>query len=381
MKDVKKYTLPIIIAISAISVSISAAYYSITGLSKLFAGASTEVAVMATSLEVSKLVIVSLLYRYWNSINKVLRTYLTLAATVLILITSMGIYGFLSAAYQDTYRGLEVKNNEISFITQKKDFYEKDVARFDAELERISSNITTLSNSKSSSIQVKDVSVVGGVRTTISTTEVRLAQKRIAIEEENRIQVQHQRQVAADSLQKFQLEILQLENNSDIAGELGPLEYLSGLTGISMDRIINVLLLVIIFVFDPLAISLVLAANFAFERIKGLGKLEEKWQSFQEELENRDWDVTVQDGLDEEEWDEDHSLDLVMNDMVKEEDTFFEDLNKPDEKQTPEKINSPTIVKILKMNPNRLKAEMSDGTTQWIAKKDFGNNENKITYL
>ena len=381
MKDVKKYTLPIIIAISAISVSISAAYYSITGLSKLFAGASTEVAVMATSLEVSKLVIVSLLYRYWNSINKVLRTYLTLAATVLILITSMGIYGFLSAAYQDTYRGLEVKNNEISFITQKKDFYEKDVARFDAELERISSNIATLSNSKSSSIQVKDASVVGGVRTTISTTEIRLAQKRIAIEEENRIQVQHQRQVAADSLQKFQLEILQLENNSDIAGELGPLEYLSGLTGISMDRIINVLLLVIIFVFDPLAISLVLAANFAFERIKGLGKLEEKWQSFQEELENRDWDVTVQDGLDEEEWDEDHSLDLVMNDMVKEEDTFFEDLNKPDEKQTPEKINSPTIVKILKMNPNRLKAEMSDGTTQWIAKKDFGNNENKITYL
>lgn len=381
MKDVKKYTLPIIIAISAISVSISAAYYSITGLSKLFAGASTEVAVMATSLEVSKLVIVSLLYRYWNSINKVLRTYLTLAATVLILITSMGIYGFLSAAYQDTYRGLEVKNNEISFITQKKDFYEKDVARFDAELERISSNIATLSNSKSSSIQVKDASVVGGVRTTISTTEVRLAQKRIAIEEENRIQVQHQRQVAADSLQKFQLEILQLENNSDIAGELGPLEYLSGLTGISMDRVINVLLLVIIFVFDPLAISLVLAANFAFERIKGLGKLEEKWQSFQEELENRDWDVTVQDGLDEEEWDEDHSLDLVMNDMVKEEDTFFEDLNKPDEKQTPEKINSPTIVKILKMNPNRLLAEMSDGTTQWIAKKDFGNNENKIIYM
>ena len=381
MKDVKKYTLPIIIAISAISVSISAAYYSITGLSKLFAGASTEVAVMATSLEVSKLVIVSLLYRYWNSINKVLRTYLTLAATVLILITSMGIYGFLSAAYQDTYRGLEVKNNEISFITQKKDFYEKDVARFDAELERISSNIATLSNSKSSSIQVKDASVVGGVRTTISTTEVRLAQKRIAIEEENRIQVQHQRQVAADSLQKFQLEILQLENNSDIAGELGPLEYLSGLTGISMDRIINVLLLVIIFVFDPLAISLVLAANFAFERTKGLGKLEEKWQSFQEELENRDWDVTVQDGLDEEEWDEDHSLDLVMNDMVKEEDTFFEDLNKPDEKQTPEKINSPTIVKILKMNPNRLLAEMSDGTTQWIAKKDFGNNENKIIYM
>jgi hypothetical protein len=70
--------------------------------------------------------------------------------------------------------------------------------------------------------------------------------------------------VAADSLQKYQLEILDLENNAEVAGELGPLQYLSGLTGISMDKIINYLLLVIIFVFDPLAISLVVAANFAF---------------------------------------------------------------------------------------------------------------------
>ena len=70
--------------------------------------------------------------------------------------------------------------------------------------------------------------------------------------------------MAADSLQKYQLEILDLENNAEVAGELGPLQYLSGLTGIGMDKIINYLLLVIIFVFDPLAISLVVAANFAF---------------------------------------------------------------------------------------------------------------------
>ena len=77
--------------------------------------------------------------------------------------------------------------------------------------------------------------------------------------------VQVKRQVAADSLQTYKLEILELTNSSDTVGELGPLKYLSGLTGTPMDVIINVLLLVIIFVFDPLAISLVVAANFAFD--------------------------------------------------------------------------------------------------------------------
>jgi hypothetical protein len=84
------------------------------------------------------------------------------------------------------------------------------------------------------------------------------------VEEENRQKVQTKREVAADSLQKYQFEILDLENNAGVAGELGPLQYLSGLTGIPMDKIINILLLTIIFVFDPLAISLVIAANFAF---------------------------------------------------------------------------------------------------------------------
>ena len=219
---------------------------------------------MAGSLEIAKLVIASLLYQYWGTINKILRTYLTVAAIVLVLITSMGIYGFLSAAYQDTYRQLTIKENQIAFLDQKKDFYEKDVARYDEELERISNNIATLSNAKASSIQVRDTSSSTGFRQTISTAELRLSQKRIEVEEENRKSVQAKRQQVADSLQKYQLAILDLENNAEVAGELGPLQYLSNLTGIGMDKIINYLLLVIIFVFDPLAISLVVAANMAF---------------------------------------------------------------------------------------------------------------------
>ena len=263
-KNVKKGLFPFIIAFSALSVSASAAFYSVYGLSKLFAGAQFEVIIMAGSLEVAKLVIASLLYQYWDTINKALRTYLTLAAIILVIITSMGIYGFLSAAYQETYANLLISDNKIEFLDNKAKFYEDDIQRYDKELTQISSNISILSNAKAQSIQVRDTTVSGGVRSTISTAELRLSQKRIEVEEENRKAVQEKRQVAADSLQKFRLEILNLDNNSEVAGELGPLKYLAGLTDTPMDVIINILLLTIIFVFDPLAISLVVAANFAF---------------------------------------------------------------------------------------------------------------------
>jgi len=266
LDKIKKGMFPFLIGFSALSVSASAAFYSVSGLSKLFAGASFEVIIMAGSLEFAKLVTASLLYQYWDSINKVLRTYLSIATIILVLITSMGIYGFLSAAYQETYSKLSTIENQKSFIQKKADFYQNDVNRYDTEIERISSNISTLSNAKASSIQVRDTTVSGGVRTTISTTELRMAQNRINIEEENRKLAQEKRTVASDSLQKFQFQILELDNNNEVAGELGPLQYLSGLTGTPMDKIINWLLLIIIFVFDPLAISLVVAANFAFDK-------------------------------------------------------------------------------------------------------------------
>ena len=283
LSNFKKGLFPFIIATTALSVSASASFYSVSGLSKLFAGATFEVIIMAGSLEVAKLVIASLLYQYWDVINKGLRAYLTVAAFILVLITSMGIYGFLSAAYQDTYRQLTIKNNQTAFLTQKKDFYNKDVIRYDEELERISNNISTLSNAKASSIQVRDTTSSTGFRQTISTTELRLSQKRIDVEENNRKAVQAKREQVADSLQKYQLAILELENNTDVAGELGPLEYLSKLTNTSMDKIINYLLLVIIFVFDPLAISLVIAANFAFDQ--AYPKREEEIEEVEEEEE------------------------------------------------------------------------------------------------
>ena len=87
---------PFVIALSALSVAGSAAFYSVFGLSKLFAGASTQVIIMAGSLEFAKLVCASLLYQYWDTINKALKGYLMVAVFTLMIITSGGIYGFLS---------------------------------------------------------------------------------------------------------------------------------------------------------------------------------------------------------------------------------------------------------------------------------------------
>lgn len=394
MDNIKKGIFPTIITLSALSVSVSAAFYSISGLSKLFAGASLEVVIMASSLEVAKLVIASLLYRYWSDLNKILRGYLVVAVTVLILITSMGIYGFLSAAYQDTYRQLTIKENETSFLTQKKDFYEKDVIRYDTELERISNNISTLSNAKSSAIQIKDTSVIGGVRTTISTAELRLAQKRIGVEEQNRKDIQAKREIVADSLQKYQLQILELDNNTEVAGELGPLQYLSNLTGTSMDKIINILLLVIVFVFDPLAISLVIAANFAFEKA-----FPKKQENLYGELEDAfsEWD-----DLDEEEKPPLPSKEEIekMNktrDSILEKSTLYQTMDKmhpetikkyediPIKAVGEEEKKTKVIRKIIQKGPARWRVLYTDGSTAFIpkaeAQQQYKENPNKITYM
>ena len=319
-RNIKKGMFPFLVGFSALSVSGSAAFYSVFGLSKLFAGASTEVIIMAGSLEIAKLVTASLLYQYWDTINKALKYYLTLAVIILILITSMGIYGFLSAAYQDTFNKLTYVDNEKAFLNQKIEFYQQDVNRYEKELQQTLDNITSLNEARSVSIQVKDTSVVGGVRNTISTVDLRAAQDRLRIEENKRKDVNLKRDIAVDSLRTYQRKVLELDNNTDVAGELGPLKYLSGLTGYPMDKIINILLLVIIFVFDPLAVALVVAANFAYnqafpkkrENLYG-EKVESKPSFIYSEEDEKRMDVIGQNGNDGEHYDNSERIKELEN--------------------------------------------------------------------
>ena len=304
----------LLLGISALFVAFNAAFFSVSGLSKLFAGAAFSVIIMASSLELAKLITAGYLYNYWDKINKSFRIYLSLAVVILILITSLGIYGFLTSAFQDTFNQYSIKEKQLAFLQQKEKFWGDDVARYDEELKRISNNISTLSNAKSSSIQVRDTSVVGGIRNTISTTELRLSQKRISVEEENRKGVQSKREVASDSLQGIQLKILDLESMEGVSSELGPLEYLSGLLDRPMDQIINWFILIIIFVFDPLAVALVIAFNNAVLVDRGIVKKEKvirKRELYDEIPDDEDddsddglWDTTLEDGLEDDSWED-----------------------------------------------------------------------------
>jgi hypothetical protein len=321
-KQFSNKIFPLLIAFSALSVSASAAFYSVSGLSKLFAGASFEVIIMASSLEIAKLVIASLLYQYWDTINKGLRVYLTIAAGVLILITSAGIYGFLSAAYQETANKEGIVTQQIEALETKKALYEE--TRDNLLADRKSNNELRGTLSKGSTTQYTDKNGNLVVRTNNS------AIRNIESTAKENEKLAAKLDVVNDSIFALETQILETQVNSEAASELGPLKYLSGLTGIEMDRIINWLLLVIIFVFDPLAIALVIAANFAFaqlrskegyhmyqeqpleERVEDMRKVVDSYDDLKSEIENNegsdiyteedfsDWDSTLNDGLEDE---------------------------------------------------------------------------------
>ena len=253
-----------LLAVAALFIAGCAAFFSVYGIGMLFSGAMLAVIIMGSSLELGKLVAASYLQRYWTKTNFFLRSYLIIAITILMAITSGGIYGFLSSAYQETFQKLAVSENEISFLKQKEKFYADDVARYDKELDRISNNISELSNTKANSIQVRDTTSNTGFRNTISTSGLRLAQDRINAEEENRKDMMSKRSVVSDSLQKYQLAILDKQNNNSSSSELGPLIYVANLTGLPMDKVVNYFILIFIIVFDPLAVTLVIATNRVF---------------------------------------------------------------------------------------------------------------------
>ena len=332
LKRIQQRIFPFIIALSALSVSASAAFYSVSGLSKLFAGAAFAVIVMAASLEVAKLVIASLLYQYRKDLPRLLKYYLSAACLVLILITSMGIYGFLSAAYQETASKAGSIDSKIALIETKRDNVKEQLIGYNSEKETINKAVADLRKGLSNN-KIQYTNADGQLITTTSSSTRRALEKQL----DQAIQRQGAINLKVDDLNEklfdYETEIVEVSTNNEIAGELGPLKYLSGLTGTPMDKIINILLLTIIFVFDPLAIALVIAANFAFERLRPKTKENIYGEDvpFTTPFDPRDYmdketyEATINDGLqDEEEFDEDHALDLVMNDMV--EDLTEEDL-------------------------------------------------------
>jgi len=269
----KKYILPVFILLSALSVSISAAFYSVYGLSKLFAGASLQVIIMAGSLEVAKLVVASLLYQYWSKLNKILRAYLTIACIVLMLITSAGIYGFLSGAYQSTATQSEIVMKELAVIEMKRERFEEKREELRDEKKQLIASVKDLRVALSNPTQVQYIDKESGQLITTSSSSARRAlQKELENSVKDRDGISIKLEAVTDSLSKLDIAVLNKETSNEAERELGPLKYISKLTERPMAQVINWLLLLIIFVFDPLAVSLIVAANFAFDQIRGIKK-------------------------------------------------------------------------------------------------------------
>jgi len=267
LKSLKKLIFPFLIAFSALSVSASAAFYSISGLSKLFAGAAFAVIIMAASLEIAKLVIASLLYQYRKNLPKLLKWYLSIACVILILITSMGIYGFLSAAYQETAAKAGTIDSQIALVEVKRDNVKEQLAVYNEEKSSINTSVTSLRNGLSNNV-IQYTDTLGNVITTTSRATRNALEKQLDQAIERQTVINAKIDDLNQKLFDYETEIVEIKTSDAVSSELGPLKYLSGLTGLPMDKIINYLLLTIIFVFDPLAIALVVAANFAFEQIR-----------------------------------------------------------------------------------------------------------------
>jgi cell division protein FtsB len=257
-----------LIGLAALLIAASAAFFSVTGLSKLFAGASLAVMIMAGTLEFGKLITAAFLHEHWSRINILLRTYLTTGVVVLILITSMGIYGFLTAAYQETADELTRIDRQVEVVELKKSRYEEQLNSLTTERNDLSTSITELTRGLSNNvIQYTDTS--GQLITTTSSATRRVLNAQLDDAKLQRDNISQRIEALTDSVTQLELQVLDIEGGSELAAEVGPLKYMAEITGLPMANVVNIFALLIVFVFDPLAVSLVLAFNTGLKLDRG----------------------------------------------------------------------------------------------------------------
>jgi hypothetical protein len=246
-------TLDRVIAFTAFCIAAAAAYFSVTGIGKLFAGAAISAMVMASALELGKLVSVSFLYRHWKIVPKFLKIYMSVGSVVLILITSAGIYGYLSSAYASVAATPLQTNALIQADEARKLTLEQEMARRNQRLDQIIQLRGQQEN------RIDDLI---GKSQTGNTSTIRNAQSQLR-DLDNTVQ-NLQKEVtslssARDSLtQNIIQNQVAINTNSDI----GTFMYVANFLGVPLDTVVKWFILIIVLVFDPLSISLVLAYNF-----------------------------------------------------------------------------------------------------------------------
>ena len=257
--------LTILTFLSAISISVIAAGYSIIGLATLFAGAVIPIIMMGSALEVGKLVAASWLYHNWNSnVPRLLKAYLFSAIIILIFITSMGIFGFLSKAHLDQVKPSSSNNIKIELLNNQ-------IKSQQLIIDRSQKTLTLLD--KALEVYIDKEFVTRGL-------------KERKKQEPERLELNTAIKEASNEIGKLSEEkgILSLEQNK-IEAEVGPIKYVAELiygenAENNFDSAVRIVILILIFVFDPLAVLLLIAANISlrqWRQKRNMKKTEEKF--------------------------------------------------------------------------------------------------------
>ena len=246
--------LTLLTFLSAISISIIAAGYSIIGLATLFAGAVIPIIAMGTALEIGKLVAASWLYQNWqgSDVPKLLKAYLFSAIIVLVFITSMGIFGFLSKAHRDQVKPTSGNNIKIELLNNQINQQQLIIDRSQKTLDQLD---------KALEVYIEKEYVTRGL-------------KERAKQEEERNTLNTAINNASDKIAELtnQKASLSLEQDK-IEAEVGPIKYVAELiygenAQDNFDKAVRIVILILIFVFDPLAVLLLIAANISLRQWK-----------------------------------------------------------------------------------------------------------------
>jgi len=268
--------LTILTFLSAISISVIAAGYSIIGLATLFAGAAVPIIAMGTALEIGKLVAASWLYQNWRSdVPRLLKAYLFTSIIVLIFITSMGIFGFLSKAHLDQVQ--PTSGNQLSIES-----YNKQINQQQIIIDRAEKTLNQLD--KALDVYIDKEYVTRGLKERNKQKEERDLLNKTIDEATSKILELNKT--------KNTIELEQLK----IEAEVGPLKYVAELiygddAKNHFDSAVRIVILILIFVFDPLAVLLLIAANISLRQWR-LAKNEKQKIKEEEEKENKkqkDW--------------------------------------------------------------------------------------------
>jgi hypothetical protein len=235
---------------SSLLVAGCAAWFSVLGIATLFSGSYTSVLIMASSLELGKLVATTYLHHYWTKTGTLLKTYLLVAVAMLMGITSLGIFGYLSAAYSSNSSKFAVVDSRIEAETSRK-------ASTDSELEQIRARIETLNSARRS--QEERLPKMSAANAKPIYADIERTAAEIATLSDRSRALQDSK-IAADS------EIANLKGQISAAKDIGTFKFVADHLNVPLDTVVMWFVAIIIAVFDPLAIALLLAYNSTLTR-------------------------------------------------------------------------------------------------------------------